>query len=109
MMEPMRAIVEARKIKKVVRAIRNVSDELIIEALKEESPSVLTRIREDNLNAVMAYLKDGGKNALKLMLKDAEMKVNYIDDPEHRYFEGNTIKFELTATKQRLQTLRDKY
>ena len=109
MMEPMRAIVEARKIKKVVRAIRNVSDELIIEALKEESPGVANCIREDHLNAVMAYLKKQGKHALELMLKDAEMKVNYIDDAEHRYFKGNIIKYELSATRQRLQTLREKY
>ena len=107
--ETVESIVIARQKKKIAKAIKNVSTEVIIQALKEESPGVLNCIREDNLNAVMAYLKDNGKNALELMLKDAEMEVNYIDDAEHRYFKGNTIKFELTATKQRLQTLRDKY
>jgi len=105
----MEAIVIAKQKRKIAKAVKNVSSEIIIEALKEESPSVANRIREDNLNAVMAYLKKQGKHALELMLKDAEMKVNYIDDAEHRYFEGNTIKFELSTTKQRLQTLKEKY
>ena len=105
----MKAIVIARQKRKIAKAVKNVSSEIIIEVLREESPGVLNCIRKDNIDAVMAYLKEKGKHALELMLRDAEMKVNYIDGAKHRYFEGNTIKFELSATRQRLQTLREKY
>ena len=68
-------------------------------------------VRADNIKAVIDYMGEEGTRAIKMMIADTyniDADVTHINDVEHRYFKGNTLKCEISVTKQQLQMLRGK-